>query len=37
MGKELVFRTLRHEQTGEIPWIPFAGVHAGKLKGYIYG
>ncbi len=34
MGKELVLRTLRHEKTGDIPWIPFAGVHAGKLKGY---
>lgn len=34
MGKELIFRTLRHEKTDEIPWVPFAGVHAGKLKGY---
>jgi uroporphyrinogen decarboxylase len=34
MGKELIFKTLRHEQTDEIPWVPFAGVHAGKLKGY---
>jgi Uroporphyrinogen-III decarboxylase len=34
MGKELVFKTLRHEKTDEIPWVPFAGVHAGKLKGY---
>jgi uroporphyrinogen decarboxylase len=34
MGKELVFKTLRHEKTDRVPWIPFAGVHAGKLKGY---
>ena len=34
MGKELIFKTLRHEKTDDIPWVPFAGVHAGKLKGY---
>ena len=34
MGKELVFQTLRHEKTDTVPWVPFAGVHAGKLKGY---
>lgn len=35
MGKELVMKVLNHEDTnGELPWIPFAGVHAGKLKGY---
>lgn len=34
MGKELLLKTLRHEQTSEIPWVPFAGIHAGKLKGY---
>ena len=34
MGKDLIFKTLSHEVTTEIPWIPFAGVHAGKLKGY---
>jgi len=33
-GKERVLATLRHEPTGAIPWVPFAGVHAGKLKGY---
>lgn len=34
-GKELLFATLRHEQTnGAVPWVPFAGVHAGKLRGY---
>jgi uroporphyrinogen decarboxylase len=33
-GKELLFATLRHESTSVVPWVPFAGVHAGKLKGY---
>lgn len=32
-GKELILKTLRHEETDRIPWIPFAGVHAGKLIG----
>lgn len=34
MGKELIFETLRHQKTPSVPWVPFAGVHAGKLKGY---
>ncbi len=34
MGKELILKTLRHEKTDEIPWVPFAGVHAGQLKGF---
>ncbi|MDD4376623.1 MAG: uroporphyrinogen decarboxylase family protein [Eubacteriales bacterium] len=34
MSKELIFKTLRHEKTNEIPWVPFAGVHVGKIKGY---
>jgi len=33
-GKELLFATLRHETLPAVPWVPFAGVHAGKLKGY---
>ena len=33
-GKELLFSVLRHEETDSVPWVPFAGVHAGKLKGY---
>lgn len=33
-GKELVLKTFRHEATPRVPWVPFAGVHAGKLKGY---
>lgn len=32
--KELLFKTLRHEKSDVIPWVPFAGVHAGKLVGY---
>ena len=32
--KDILFRTLRHEETERAPWVPFAGVHAGKLKGY---
>ena len=34
MSKELIFQALRHETLSEYPWVPFAGVHAGKLKGY---
>ena len=33
-GKERIFAALRHEHTDAVPWIPFAGVHAGKLKGF---
>jgi len=33
-GKELLFGTLRHETMPSVPWVPFAGVHAGKLRGY---
>jgi len=32
--KEILMRTLRHEKTTQLAWVPFAGVHAGKLKGY---
>lgn len=34
MGKELIYKALRHNDMDSIPWIPFAGVHAGQLKGY---
>ena len=34
MSKELVFKALRHEPLDAAPWVPFTGVHAGKLKGY---
>jgi uroporphyrinogen decarboxylase len=33
-GKQLLLATLRHEPVTQIPWVPFAGVHAGRLKGY---
>ena len=33
-GKECVLRTYRHEKLDTIPWVPFAGVHVGKLTGY---
>ncbi len=32
--KEVLFATLRHEGTDVTPWVPFAGVHAGKLAGF---
>lgn len=32
--KELLFKILRHEETERSAWVPFAGVHAGKLVGY---
>ncbi len=32
--KDLLFATLRHEDIKSVPWVPFAGVHAGKLVGY---
>ena len=32
-GKERVFAAFRHEETDQVPWVPFAGVHAGKLIG----
>lgn len=33
-GKELIYAILRHEPVERPGWIPFAGVHAGRLKGY---
>ena len=33
-GKEIVINTLEHKKTPRIPWVPFAGVHAGLLCGY---
>lgn len=34
LPKEILFQTLRHEVTEQVAWVPFAGVHAGKLLGY---
>ena len=33
-GKERIIKVMNHEEADRIPWVPFAGVHAGKLKGY---
>lgn len=33
-GKELIIRTLQHKDVPSVPWVPYAGVHAAKLKGY---
>ncbi len=33
-GKERILRILENQETDVIPWVPFAGVHAGKLLGY---
>jgi uroporphyrinogen decarboxylase len=33
-GRELILATLRHEGGLPIPWVPFAGVHAGQLRGF---
>lgn len=33
-GKDLLLRTLKHEEVPAVPWVPYAGVHAAKLKGY---
>ena len=33
-GKERVFTVLNHQTPDTVPWVPFAGVHAGQLKGH---
>jgi len=33
-GKEKIIKLLKKEKIDQVPWVPFAGVHAGKLKGY---
>jgi len=33
-GKEKIISVLKKQKIDQIPWLPFAGVHAGKLKGY---
>jgi uroporphyrinogen decarboxylase len=32
-GKELIFKVFNHEKTERAPWVPFVGVHAGKILG----
>ena len=34
MSKDILIRTLNHESVERPPWVPFAGIHAGKLLGY---
>ena len=31
-GKERIVNLLKKEKIDQVPWVPFAGVHAGKLK-----
>ncbi|CUX30253.1 uroporphyrinogen decarboxylase family protein [Clostridium sp. C105KSO13] len=32
--KEILIQTLKHQETEQVAWVPFAGVHAGRLLGY---
>ncbi len=32
--KDLLLDTLNHKSIRQVPWVPFAGVHAGTLAGY---
>ena len=34
MPKEALYKIFRHEQCDRPAWVPFAGIHAGKLKDY---
>ncbi len=33
-GKERITAVMQGKETDKTPWVPFAGVHSGKLKGY---
>lgn len=33
-GKERIYAVMQNNFPDTVPWVPFAGVHAGKLKGY---
>ena len=33
MGKQIIFDILDHKRTERPAWVPFAGIHAGKLTG----
>lgn len=33
-GRDLLLATMQHENTMRVPWVPFAGIHSGKLAGY---
>ena len=32
--KDIIYKVLKHEEVPRPAWLPLAGVHAGKLKGY---
>ncbi len=34
MSKQILFDSLSHRKVNRAPWVPFSGVHSGKLKGY---
>lgn len=34
MSKEILFKALRHQDVERAPWVPFSGIHSGRLKGY---
>lgn len=33
-GKERIVGLFKKEKVDHVPWVPFSGIHAGKLKGY---
>lgn len=33
-GKERIYKTLSHKSVDRPPWVPYAGIHAGKARGY---
>ncbi len=33
-NKQVLIDVLQHKPTDQIPWVPFSGVHSGKLVGY---
>jgi uroporphyrinogen decarboxylase len=33
-GKELLFTVMKHQEAPAVPWVPFAGIHAGKLVNF---
>jgi uroporphyrinogen decarboxylase len=33
-GKERIYAVMKKNYPDTVPWVPFAGVHAGKLRGY---
>lgn len=33
-NKQVLIDVLNHKKTDQVPWVPFSGVHSGKLVGY---